>query len=205
MSKQHQIHKQEETKRIILDAAREIVSKEGVQGLSIRKITKALDYSPGIIYHYFKNKSEIVENLVSEGYSKILASIRSVKRNEEEPEQELKDTFTNYIKTALKFPEEYKAFMLNEDPSVLMRTGLLEKGISEKSQSVKMLRDNIERGMRQGRYKTNDDPELIAQIVWTSTFGLITKLIIEKEIPEEQVNRLINQHFRMILNGILNG
>jgi AcrR family transcriptional regulator len=185
-----------------LDVARNIISREGIKGLSIRKITNAIDYSPGIIYHYFKDKNEIIESIVREGYERILALIRSVKRNEKEPEKEIKEAFTNYIKAALASPEEYKAFMLNGDTSVLNTTGILKKGISKKSRTLQLLCDNIQRGINQGRYAPCD-PELTAQIIWTSTFGLIIKLIIEKDISQEQVNRLIDQHFNVLFNGII--
>lgn len=56
-----QLRKQEEIRNTILEVARNIISKEGAQGLSIRNITNAIDYSPAIIYYYFKDKNEIVE------------------------------------------------------------------------------------------------------------------------------------------------
>jgi len=202
LSRERQLRRQEEIRNIILDVARNIISREGIKGLSIRKITNAIDYSPGIIYHYFKDKNEIIESIVREGYERILALIRSVKRNEKEPEKEIKEAFTNYIKAALASPEEYKAFMLNGDTSVLNTTGILKKGISKKSRTLQLLCDNIQRGINQGRYAPCD-PELTAQIIWTSTFGLIIKLIIEKDISQEQVNRLIDQHFNVLFNGII--
>lgn len=202
MSKDRQLRKQEIIRQAILDAAREIVAKEGVQGLSIRKITGAIEYSPAIIYHYFKDKNEIVESLVSEGYGKILESIRDVTPNEEAPEQEIKDIFTNYIRAALASPEEYKAFMLQDDPSILQKTVLLQRGISDTSPTIKALREAILRGIRQERFAPAD-AELTAQILWTSAFGLIIKLIYEKSVPEEQVNRLIERHFDLLHLGML--
>lgn len=202
MGKKRQLEKQEEIRKIILEVSRNIISREGIEGLSIRKITNAMDYSPSIIYHYFKDKNEIIETIVNEGFEQILTSVRSVKRNEANPVKELKEIFLNYIKAALSIPEEYKAIMLNDDPTLLRRTGLLEKGISEKSATMHVLCDNLRRGVEQGCYSFCDT-ELTAQIIWTATFGLIVKLLIEKDIPEEQAERLINHHFQLIFQGIL--
>lgn len=202
MTKERQLRKQEEIRKSILDAAKDIIEREGVQGLSIRKITNAIEYSPAIIYHYFKDKNEIVETLVEEGYRKILTSIASVKRNYAEPEQEIREVFTNYIKAALDSPEEYKAFMLNSDASVLKKTALLERGISEKSRSIQLLCSNLRRGIEAGRF-ADCDIELSAQVIWTSVFGLTIKLILEGNIDEAQVDRLIEQHFKILFNGIL--
>lgn len=202
MGKKRQLGKQEEIRNTILDGARTIISKEGIKGLSIRKITNAMDYSPAIIYHYFKDKNEIIETIVNDGFGRILTSIRSVTRNENDPEKELKEIFLKYIEGALSIPEEYKAVMLNDDPSTLQRTGLLEKGISEKSPTMQALCDNLRRGIKLGRYAPCD-PELTAQIIWTATFGLIIKLLMEKGIEEGQVERLIEQHFKLLFYGIM--
>lgn len=120
--------------------------------MSIRKITSELDYSPGIVYHYFKNKSEIIESIVSEGYDRIITGTREVKINETNPEKELKEIFTSYIRAALASPEEYKAIMLNNDPSILKRTALLKRGISEESSTMQLLCSNLQRGIDIGKY-----------------------------------------------------
>lgn len=202
MSKERQAHKREELRSLILATAREIISKDGVQGLSIRKITKAIDYSPAIVYHYFKDKNEIIKILVEEGYKRILDSIRNVKRYEDEPEKEIKEVFLSYIEAALDFSEEYRAFVLNDDPEVLKKTAVLKEGISGKSPTMNMLTNTIQRGIDKG-YFIPSNPELIAQVMWTSVFGLVIKLMYEKDISKEQKERLIEKYFELIFNGII--
>ncbi len=201
MSKKRQLQKSEETKQLILDTAKEIINNEGFENLSIRKIVKKIDYSPAIIYHYFKDKNEIVETLMQIGYRNIVQSLQSVMKNEDEPHKELRETLTQYIRSALASPMEYKAFMIKDDDMALKTTGLLSKGASEKP-TLRMLSDNIQRGMDKGLYRPCD-VELTSQIIWTSTFGLILKCIIEKDIPTEQIDRLMEQHFDMLFYGLM--
>ncbi|KOA20429.1 HTH-type transcriptional regulator BetI [Clostridium homopropionicum DSM 5847] len=202
MSRERQLKKQEEIRKIILEAARNIILKEGIQGLSIRKITNAIEYSPAIVYHYFKDKNQIVESIATEGYEKILAAIRSVKVDENSPEKEIEEVFRKYIEASLLHPDEYKAFMLCEDSTVLTKTCILERGISEKSQTMKLLDSCIKKGIEQGIFEPYNE-ELTAQIIWTSTFGLIIKIILEKDISQEQINRLIDHHFNILFRGII--
>lgn len=202
MGKERQLRKQEEIRNAILDAAREIISRDGVKGLSIRKITSAIEYSPAIIYHYFKDKNEIVETLVGEGYEKILKSLTMVDKNELEPEKEIKETFIHYIKAALKNRDEYLAIMINDDPAVLQNTVILEKGISKKSRTMQILCETLRRGITQGRF-AELDVELTAQILWTSAFGLIIKLMMERNLSEEHIDTLIEHHFRVLFYGIM--
>jgi AcrR family transcriptional regulator len=202
VSKERQLRKQIEIRNAILEAARVIISQDGVKGLSIRKITNAIEYSPAIIYHYFKDKNEIVETLVGEGYSRILNSLSIVSKNEKEPEKEIKEIFTSYIRSTMDNRDEYMAIMLNDDPAVLKNTVILEKGISNRSRTMQVLTEALQRGIEQGRF-INFDVELTAQILWTAAFGLIIKLMMERNISEEHIISLIDHHFKVLFYGIM--
>jgi len=201
LNKESKERKPEEIRNAILEAAGDIVAKEGFAGLSIRKITTAIGYSPGIVYHYFKNKDEIVASLVNEGYQRILASIATVASNMYAPEIELKEIFTNYIKAALSSPVYYMAVMLSNDPAIRQRTALLQRGVVEHSPTMRHLYGNIKRGIELKRYVVRD-VELTAQIIWTASFGLIIKLMLEN-VNNQQVDQLIESHFDILFNGIL--
>lgn len=202
MTKERQQRKQEEIRNSILDAARNIISKEGIKGLSIRKITNAIDYSPAIVYHYFRDKNDIIESLVQERFQQVMSSIMMAKTNENEPEKEIKAMFKNYIKLTLATPDLYKAFILNDDPEIVKKTTILQEGIADKSKTIGLLASQIQKGIELGRF-SNLDCELTAQIIWTATFGLIMKLIVEKNIPQDQMDRLIEHNFEVLFSGIM--
>lgn len=201
LSRQRQLSKKEETKKLIVDVARKIMIEEGVQKLSIRKITNELSYSPGIIYHYFKDKNEIVDTILKENYIKILKSLSSVKKYDDNPEKEIKEGLTKYIYTVLEFSEEYKAFILSDKESILQFTGMLYKGVSKDRKSIQLMCFNIEKGIELGIF-VDCDVELTAQSIWLSIFGLATRLIIEKNISTDQKEKLITHHIDLIVNGI---
>jgi len=53
-------HTREEIKEMALTAAEHIVAMEGFQGLSARKIAKAIGYTVGTLYLVFKNLEELI-------------------------------------------------------------------------------------------------------------------------------------------------
>lgn len=59
-------------RRMILDAAKEIFLKKGFQTASLRNIAEKIEYSPGTIYLYFKDKDEVFHALHEEGFGKLL-------------------------------------------------------------------------------------------------------------------------------------
>lgn len=55
----------------IVEAARDILSEEGLDALSMRAIAERIEYSPGTIYLYFRDKVELVREVVREGFQRM--------------------------------------------------------------------------------------------------------------------------------------
>lgn len=192
----------EAIRKKILDAASEIVVEEGYDKLSIRKIANKIEYSPGIIYHYFKDKGEIIAFIVEEEYGRILKTLSDIPLNEENPEKTIEQTFRAYIELMLETPEKFRTILMNDIEAVQEKVNILGRGISKERKSLQGLCSMIECGIEKGRFREMD-VELTAQIIWTSTHGLISRLIIERNIPKDQKERLINHHFEILINGLM--
>lgn len=191
----------EEMRNRILNTASEIISKEGVDGLSMRKIAKEIEYSPAIIYHYFNDKEDIVNCLMKKTYEKILITLSQGQNISETPKEKLGRTLREYINLAMGIPEEYKTILLNNSPMILAHTSTLFKGASKERKALAILKQCIIEVLDE-KSRDENELELTTQIVWTATFGLILRLIIEKDIDKEQQKLLIENHIKFVLNGI---
>ncbi len=200
---QRKEREREEMRELILNAANGIIKTEGINGLSIRKIAKIIDYSPAIIYHYFSDKDAIINHIMKEGYGKIIHALASVKIPSDEPEKRLKELTRSYINVALEMSEEYKFVQLNSSPEILQFTSSLFKGASSKKPALNILFQCLKDIFKD---KNMDDSaiELTAQIISTATFGLIIKLIIEN-VDDFQKTKLIEQHMKCIIDGMVLG
>lgn len=203
MSKQRQLEQQNRIKQEIINTAKQIVSEEGIDNLSIRKIGKKMDYSPSIIYHYFKDKEEIMDILLSQGYTRIIKYIRSVDITEQQADLALQSMLGAHIDASLKYPDEYKAFLLSENEKTKAKTIILQEGISRVSPTMKAVCDVISKGIEQNVF-ASCNVEHTAQIIWTSTFGLIIKIILENNLSDEHIEKLKMQHINMLMKAIKN-
>lgn len=188
-------------RRKIIDVASEILASEGYDKLSIRKIANRIEYSPGIIYHYFKDKAEIITCVIEEGYGRIMKMISESTVDNDDPEGMIRNTMKNYIELMLQTPQHFRAILMNDIKEIQDKVNMLDKGISKGRSSIAALCKVIEMGVRSGKFK-DLDVELTAQIIWTSTFGLLSRLILEKKISKDQQERLINHHFEILFNGL---
>lgn len=191
-----------EMREDILNAARKIVASSGVDGISIRKIAGMIEYSPAIIYHYFKNKDEIVEILIEENYRKILETLSSLDTCEKTPEEKLKESSKSFIMLAVQMGDAYKSIMLNNSVTVLAHTSVLQRGAASKRPAIGMLCENL-RKLPGYTEKFEAQVEVTAQIIWSLAFGLSLRLIVE-QVDDEQRQRLVDQTADFILCALKN-
>ncbi|MFZ5639493.1 MAG: TetR/AcrR family transcriptional regulator [Bacillota bacterium] len=200
--KERKEREKDRRRELILNAAGEIVAEEGIDKLSIRKIAHRIEYSPAIIYHYFRDKDDILEHLLTRGYQKIVGGFKSVQEAAATPEQRIMGFARNYIHMALQNTQEYKNYLLNDAPRILDHTSVLFKGASRQRQAVGMLCQALKEVCRD-KCPDDDRIELTAQIIWASIFGLIIRMIIEKDLPPEQKQNLIEHHINMVIDGMI--
>lgn len=193
----------EEMRELILTAASEIIADQGFDKVSIRKIASKIEYSPSVIYHYFTDKEEILNKVMQRGYKKIVAALNETKLQGNTPEDRLKEMTINYINTALSMPDEFMTAQLSQSSAALVHTSSLFKGASKEKPALSTLYRCLKE-IYKDREVDDSTLELTAQMVAVSTLGLIFKLIIEKDIGDEQRQRLIQYYTNEIVLRIAN-
>lgn len=204
-TKERQERERDQMRELILNTANNIIATDGFEGLSIRKIAGRIEYSPAIVYHYFKDKDDIVHQLMKRGYKKIIDAISPTSTSAHDPAQKLRDMTRNYIEAALNMPDEFKAVQLNTAPEIVEFTASLFKGASLKKPALAILCQCLKEVYRD---QDIDDSfiEMTAQVIATSTFGLIIRLILEKNIISgEQREKLINHYIKLTVDGLVLG
>ncbi|HCX64702.1 MAG TPA: TetR/AcrR family transcriptional regulator [Eubacteriaceae bacterium] len=193
MPKSRREREKEEMKERILQTASRIIGEKGFDQLSIRQIAKEIEYSPSIVYHYFKDKEDIVNQVMQRGYGKIISSIAHVDPATDTPEGQLSEMTRNYIEAALKMPDEFLAAQTNDSEVALKQMTTLYKGSSKERPALNALCQSI-REINKDVSAQEEDIENTAQLIAVATLGLIVKLIVEKGVDETHKNTLINRY-----------
>lgn len=191
MTETRREREREARKALILEAATEIIKEHGIDGLSIRKIATHIEYAPSVIYHYFKDKEEILDHVMQTGYSKIMRAVATAAVKEGPAEEVLKDMTRNYILAALAMPEEFMSAQLSQSAVALRHTSSMFRGAAKDKPALAVLAGCIAR-FDTSQEMDEDEIELRAQMVAASTLGLILKLISEKDLERDQQNRLVD-------------
>ena len=184
----------------IIEVAKDIVSKKGFDGLSIRKIAKKVGYSPGNIYQYFDNKEKIVLEILKSGYSKIIKSLNIEIKEKKSIKEIIIFKFENYVDEILKRPNIYKHIMLSSNTEILKYTNIFNGKYMKNNlnSGIEILEKHLIEGIKNKEIKEINSKNL-SKVLWASIFGIIIKNLIEANYDKEEIldeiNLVINTFF----------
>lgn len=194
--KERRLAEREQIKKIIFEAASDIMIEEGFEKLSIRKIADRIEYSPGVIYNYFKDKNQIVGLIISENLQRICNSILSLELQKKEPKAALKQGLINFAIVMLENQQQYKAIMLS---GVNLR--LFEEDNSETSKLRDLMIKVLNAGNKSGVFDIQNE-EITSMLLISAMFGLINTIVQEKLKDELMQKMLIESYVEILVRGV---
>lgn len=94
----------------IFNAAKAVLEKDGVSGLSIRSVAEAAGMSPMAMYRHFKDKDALLNALMRDGFVAWEEIARSLR--EPDPLRWIEKGFEAFLNFALKEPHRFDAAFL---------------------------------------------------------------------------------------------
>jgi AcrR family transcriptional regulator len=172
----------EQLRHDIIVAARDLLLEQGLSGLSMRAIAERIEYSPATIYLYFRDKDELVGEVVHTGFGLMQAVVQE-ELHRAGPDAGAAEQYgamgRAYARFALENPAYFR--IMFELPAT---AGLCEPEPTDRSangfeQTVDVVSRAIEAGEIRGT-----DPRRTAVIGWGLVHGL-TALYLAGHLNEE--------------------
>ncbi len=151
---------------LILDAARSIFLEKGYESTSIRNIAEKIEYSPGTIYLYFKEKDEIFHALHEEGFGRMLARMQPL-LHVSDPFERLKAMGKVYMEFALENKDFYDLMFIMEDPMKMEGCVTWQMG----NNTLNFLKQVIAECQSHGRFK-GKDINYLSFVIWSTMHGM---------------------------------
>ncbi len=185
----------EEMRRNILAAALKLFRERGYDGVSIRNIADAIEYSPATIYLYFRDKSEIFAALQFEAASVMRDHLMPLLQIED-PWERLVNFGRRYIDFGLKHPDLYDLiFIIRAPMEDIANQECWVLGESTHQFWVETVQACVD-----ARYFKSTDTETIAFTLWCYVHGLVALFVRERMrmYPEEKREELAKKSFVML-------
>jgi AcrR family transcriptional regulator len=177
------------TRDRILAAAKAVLDREGIPGLTIRKVATRAGMSPMALYRHFADKDALLNALVADGleaWEKVVRSLRA-----EDPLQWLEEMTEAYLDFALTQPHRFDAAFFLPAPQARRYPDDFAAG---QSPVIAMLMVRIDQARAAGRI--GDRPALeIALSLSAMAQGLISM---------QRANRFAGEkHFKALFRSTL--
>lgn len=174
------------TRQKILDAARELFATQGYEAVSLRRIASAIEYSPTAIYVYFKDKAELMKELCSQDFESFAARVGEF-ANVQDPVERIRLAGQVYLRFAIEHPNQFRLMFMTAPVPEMMPVDeqeMDEQGRGDPSRDAyAFLVQCVTEASGQGRIREDlqDDPELVAQMLWAGVHGVASLQIARPE------------------------
>lgn len=185
----------EELRRKIILTASDLISRDGHESLTIRKLARAIEYSPRTIYLYFRDKEHLLREIVEEGFRRTLELRRGEDVKTRNSEVLLEQHLRSHIRAALSNPNFYRAVV----------TLLFEKNFEPgpaQQEIIQRTHDELA-GVCSGGEKSESEVEALSMIVFSTIRGFSLALLnLEGRMDTERLEELIEHYISFVKRGI---
>ncbi len=164
-------------KNALIKAGIKILSKEGIGGLTLRKVARLAGVSHSAPYAHFADKQALIATISTEGFKRLHAALDSaVEANADDPKRQLTEGARAYVQFAMN----------NADAFQIMFSGVLEKerdypSFVEISHKTFERVVDIVRACQEAGVLRPAPPEIMAVAVWGQLHGVVS-LVLEGQV-----------------------
>ena len=187
----------------ILDAALEVFAKEGAQGVTMRALADAIEYSAPVIYAHFRDKDAIIGELCIRQLRALAQKFANL--GALDPVERLRRVGYVYADFAIDHPSHFRFLFLT--PQTFSKD---EEDIAKddpERNAYAFLRQTVKDGLAAGVFRAEyTDADEIAQLCWAAAHGMVAlqnikgaDSWIDWRDVRTTAHRLIDAH----LNGIV--
>ena len=164
-------------KNALIQAGVEILAKDGVSGLSLRKVASKAGVSHAAPYAHFADKQALIAAISTEGFRKLYERISAVREQyKAEPSRQLVETAWEYVQFALDDRDRFKVMF----SAVLEKEHDYPDFVAETHRNFQQVKLIIEANQSVGVLR-NEPSDLVALSAWGMIHGFIM-LLLEGQI-----------------------
>jgi AcrR family transcriptional regulator len=185
----------------ILDAARDILVREGDAGLSMRKVAGRIGYSPTAIYLHFKDRDDLVFCVGEQLMAALLAELQRVAERNPDPLVALETGLRHFIEFGLEHPRQYLATFgvrHGRDPASDAR---YQAPGPVAMQAFGVLSRLVEECLKR-RKPGKVDVHTASCALWAGIHGITSLLIAMPGFPWGERDRVVDMLIDMLVDGL---
>ncbi len=194
-----------EKRRAILHAAVKVFAAKGYHGCRIADVAQQAGVAYGLVYHYFKNKDELLESVFAEQWTIFIRALESIAQGPGTPAEHLAAVCRFVLDVFRTAPEAVRVLTLEvaRTPDGL-RVGSTRQTFDA---AMRLVADMVRRGQGTGEIRRELDPMVAAASVLgaleLNLTGMVLGVLGGPSPTEEEIERVKQQVVDVAVGGIL--
>jgi len=186
----------QQSKKNIIEAAREFFSEYGYLGASMSDIATRLNITKAALYYHFAGKAEIFKNVLDEAFAELSQALNRA-RDEKTPEKKLENLIKAYLKFGAKEKNLTKALVLKLAPHDAKITGHIAM---LRGQLINLIEPVIEEVLASKKIVKQIDSRTYASLLTGLMDGLLIEysFLREKLIRKKSQGLLFRLYFKLV-------
>lgn len=157
-----------EARRTILDGAADMFSKRGYRATSMNEIATGVGLSKPTLYHYFRNKEEILVRLYEEVMAEAVESATMIAASVDDPLEALRRMLVHRVQSTCERQAMYKVFFEEEAE---LPTDLIHSVVDQRREYERIFRGQVQRYLDSVESPPPSAPPLDLTVVVNTCLG----------------------------------
>jgi len=174
-------------RNLILNAAMHLFLEEGFHNVSIRRLAEKIEYSPGTIYLYFKDKDEILRALHDRAFEELFRRQQTA-ASIKDPLERLKRQGRLYVQFAQEHRQHYDLMFIMRGP-VRNLKGPEDWDMGKRA--YEFLRSNVQECIDAGYFR-GFDTDVVTFGMWACVHGIASLIVRDRCMcPPAEIDHLV--------------
>jgi AcrR family transcriptional regulator len=161
-----------ETRDAIFRAAAELLDEAGYEAFSLRKLAARIGYTPTTIYHYFRDKDELVGAVMLQGYAAFTNALRAAADRAGDPFARIDALGQAYVEFGLAHPVMYRVLFMQR-PDIWLRMPPERVAAVCGSDAFELVVGAVRQAVATGRSRTTH-AESASLALWALMHGIVS-------------------------------
>ncbi|HVP66908.1 MAG TPA: TetR/AcrR family transcriptional regulator [Anaeromyxobacteraceae bacterium] len=194
-----------EKRRAILHAALRVFADKGYHGCRIADVARQAGVAYGLVYHYFRNKDELLESVLAEQWAILIGAIRAIADGPGSAADQVAAVIRYTMDVFRTAPAAVRVLILE----VPRTPGVIRAGTDRETFETAMglVAEMVRRGQAAGELRRDVDPRVCAASVLgvldMNLTGMVTGTLSAPTPSEAELERMKREVVAVALQGIL--
>jgi TetR/AcrR family fatty acid metabolism transcriptional regulator len=193
-----------EKRRAILHAAVRVFAEKGYHGCRVADVARAAHVAYGLVYHYFRNKEELLASVFAEQWTILLNALRAIDAGPGTAAEKLAGICGFALDVYKTAPAAVRVLMLE----VTRSPNAIHAGSTRETfqAAVEIVADVVRQGQTAGQLNAALDPAVAATailgVLEMTLSGLVVGVVGGSAPSEEEIERVKRTVIDLVLTGV---